>query len=180
MLKNLLLGAALTGVMASVSLAQGSGSAPSPSAPSAPPAATAPAPAPSSNANRPVTTQPPNTLRARTLIGLDIKNAQNETIGEIDDVVVDADGRVQQVVVSVGGFLGVGARSVAISWSEIHFDAQREVAMVNMTKDQLSAQPDFQRRRPEPATTAPTTPRATPGTTPATPPAGGTAPRTNN
>ena len=179
MLKNLLLGAALTGVMASVSLAQGSGSAPSPSAPGAPPAATAPA-APSSNANRPVTTQPPNTLRARTLIGLDIKNAQNETIGSIDDVVVDTDGRVQQVVVSVGGFLGVGARSVAISWSDVHFDATREVAMVNMTKDQLSAQPDFQRRRPEPATTAPTTPRATPGMTPATPPAGGTPPRTNN
>lgn len=52
--------------------------------------------------------------------------------------------------------------------------------MVNMTKDQLSAQPDFQRRRPEPTTTAPTTPRATPGMAPATPPAGGTPPRTNN
>jgi sporulation protein YlmC with PRC-barrel domain len=172
MLKNLLLGAALTGVMASVALAQGSGSAPSPSAPGAPPAATAPA--------RPVTTQPPNTLRARTLIGLDIKNAQNETIGSIDDVVVDTDGRVQQVVVSVGGFLGVGARSVAISWNDVHFDATREVATVNMTKDQLSAQPDFQRRRAEPTNTAPTTPRATPGMTPGAPPAGGTPPRTNN
>jgi hypothetical protein len=172
MLKNLLLGAALTGVMASVCLAQGS---PPPSGPSAPPAATAPS---NNNANRPVTTQAPNTLRARTLIGLDLKNDQNETIGAIDDVVVDSDGRVQQVVVSVGGFLGVGARSVAISWNDIRFDAQREVATVSMTKDQLSAQPEFQRRRPEPANTEPTTPRATPGSTPAMP--GGTAPRTNN
>jgi hypothetical protein len=174
MLKNLLLGAALTGVMASVSLAQ---SSPPPTGGSSPPpAATAPAPSNNNTPNRPVTTQAPNTLRARTLIGLDIKNGQNETIGEIDDVVVDADGRVQQVVVSVGGFLGVGARNVAISWNDIHFDAQREVATVNMTKDQLSAQPEFQRRRPEPTTTAPTPPRATtPGTTPATP--GGTAPR---
>ena len=175
MLKNLLLGAALTGVMASVSLAQSS-PPPTPAAPSAPPAATAPATppaatAPSSNTNRPVTTQAPNTVRARTLIGLDIKNEQNETIGEIDDVVVDSDGRVQQVVVSVGGFLGVGARSVAIAWNDVRFDAQRETAVVNMTKDQLSAQPEFQRRRPEPTTTAPAAPRAAPGTTP---------PRTNN
>jgi hypothetical protein len=170
MLKNLLLGAALTGVMASVSLAQ---SSPPPSGPSAPPAATAPVPS-GNTANRAVTTQAPNTLRARTLIGLDLKNAQNESIGEIDDVVVDADGRVQQVVVSVGGFLGVGARNVAISWSDIHFDAAREVATVNMSKDQLSAQPEFQRRRPEPASTTP----AAPGAMPASP--GATAPRTNN
>jgi hypothetical protein len=171
MLKNLLLGAALTGVMASVSLAQ---SSPPPSGPSAPPAATAPAPS-GATPSRAVATQAPNTLRARTLIGLDLKNDQNESIGEIDDVVVDADGRVQQVVVSVGGFLGVGARSVAISWNDIHFDAQREVATVNMTKDQLSAQPEFQRRRPEPASTTPTAPRAAPDAMPATP-----APRTNN
>lgn len=158
MLKNLLLGAALTGVIASVSLAQVSPTPPAGS--SAPPAATAP------SSNRPVTTQAPNTVRARTLIGLDIKNGQDETIGEIDDVVVDADGRIQQVVVSVGGFLGVGARSVAISWTDLRFDAQREVAVVNMTKDQLSQQPEFQRRRPEPASTTPAVP--------------GAAPRTNN
>jgi hypothetical protein len=114
-------------------------------------------------------------MRARTLIGLDLKNAQNESIGEIDDVVVDADGRVQQVVVSVGGFLGVGARSVAIAWSDVHFDAQRETATVNMTKDQLAAQPEFQRHRAESTTTTPAAPPRPAPAMPATP-----APRTNN
>jgi len=159
MLKNLLLGGALAGVIASVSVAQVPQTPPAGS--SAPPAATAP------SSNRPVTQQAPNTVRARTLIGLDIKNNQDETIGEIDDVVVDAEGRIQQVVVSVGGFLGVGARSVAISWADLRFDAQREVAVVNMTKDQLSQQPEFQRRRAEPAPSAPALPSAP-------------APRTNN
>jgi len=97
----------------------------------------------------------PARVEGSHLIGLRVRNGANESIGEIDDVIVDRDGRVRQVVVSVGGFLGIGERKVALGWNQLRFDANRDVAMVNLTKDQLRAMPEYRAAR------------ATPGTAPA-------------
>lgn len=56
----------------------------------------------------------------RKLIGHDIKNAEGETIGGIKSIYVNKDGlnkdgRVDSVMVSLGGFLGVGEREVHIT-----------------------------------------------------------------
>lgn len=81
---------------------------------------------------------------AKKLIGRDVKNMQNETIGEIESVHINGAGKVDAVVVSVGGFLGVGERLVAISWSELQIAPNGEKVVVNMTKDQLKAQAPYQ------------------------------------
>jgi len=154
MLKTLMLSAALLGAAAAPSFAQMSPTTPPPSNPSI---ATAPATV--------------DAMKGTTIIGTDIKNSADETIGEIDDVVVDSDGKIQHVVVSVGGFLGVGTRYVAVPWSDIRFDRGREVALLNMTKDQLKAAPEYKYNRAEaPARTMPA-----PGAVPAPVP-----PRTAN
>lgn len=125
-------------------------------------------------------------------MSLNVKNQADETIGEIDDVIVNAEGTIQQVIVSVGGFLGIGERKVAIAWQDVKLDANRDVAMVNMTKDQLKVAPEFkdQRRvtrtdttRTDTSTaqrpmTGSTTTGNTSTTTTTTPPAG-TAPKTS-
>ena len=46
--------------------------------------------------------------RASKLVGVDLYNEQNENIGEVDDVIIDPSGKVDGVIVSVGGFLGMG------------------------------------------------------------------------
>jgi sporulation protein YlmC with PRC-barrel domain len=78
---------------------------------------------------------------AETLIGLDVVNADGETIGEIDNVVIDANGEVRHVIVGVGGFLGIGEKDVAIAWDKLTVAADHASVSVPYTKDQLTALP---------------------------------------
>jgi hypothetical protein len=138
-----------------------------PSTTNPPPAATQPTTPPASRTAPPLTTTQPSATPARMegshIIGLTLRNNANESIGDISDVIVDRDGRVREVVVGVGGFLGIGEHKVAIAWDQLHFDANRDVAVVNMTKDQLRAMPEY--RAPDRTRTAP------PATTTTPPPA---------
>jgi sporulation protein YlmC with PRC-barrel domain len=78
---------------------------------------------------------------AENLLGLDVVNAEGETIGEIDNVVIDADGQVRHVIVGVGGFLGLGEKNVALPWDQIVLSADGESVTVPYTKDQLAGLP---------------------------------------
>lgn len=86
---------------------------------------------------------PAATADTRKLIGRNIKNADGETIGEIKSIYLTKDGKVDSVMVSVGGFLGVGDREVRIAWSDLHVTDNGEKVTVNMTKDQLKAKPEY-------------------------------------
>lgn len=143
MLKPILGAALLSVAIAAPSIAQ----TPSPTAPATPRV----------TADKPVKAEP---IKVDTLVGRDVKNPAMETIGSIDNVVVDSEGKVQQVVVSVGGFLGVGSRHVALAWNQIRSDASTDVAVVDMTKEQLKSAPEVQERRKTAAIppTAPATP----------------------
>lgn len=94
----------------------------------------------------PVATTAP--MGANDLIGLNIRNGANETIGEIKDMVVAPDGKVSEVIVGVGGFLGVGERYVAIAWDQLRVGRNAGntlVAQVAATKEQLMAMPALKR-----------------------------------
>ena len=47
-------------------------------------------------------------------MGLDIYNSQNEKIGDINEILVDKDGKVSGYVLGVGGFLGMGEHDVLV------------------------------------------------------------------
>jgi hypothetical protein len=57
------------------------------------------------------------------------------------------------VVVSVGGFLGVGSKNVAVNWTDLKFarDDKSIVITTNWTKDSLKAMPDYKYERQQPA-----------------------------
>jgi sporulation protein YlmC with PRC-barrel domain len=57
--------------------------------------------------------------RSSKLIGVNIYNESNEKIGEVDDIILDKSGKVDNVIVSVGGFLGIGEHRVAIQLDKI-------------------------------------------------------------
>jgi sporulation protein YlmC with PRC-barrel domain len=79
----------------------------------------------------------------KNLIGQNIKNPAGETIGEVESVYVDKAGKISAVIVSVGGFLGVGEREVAINWSDIAVTEDGKTVTTKMTKDSLKALPEY-------------------------------------
>ncbi len=81
-------------------------------------------------------------MRADEIIGASVKNPQDEDIGKINDLVFDSDGKIVGAVVSVGGFLGMGAKDVGVNWDELQVRSS-DAIVVKWTKDQLQAAPDF-------------------------------------
>jgi sporulation protein YlmC with PRC-barrel domain len=59
--------------------------------------------------------------RASKVVGLSVYNDSNESIGSINDLVMDKNGKIQAVVIGVGGFLGVGSHLVAIPFEKMKF-----------------------------------------------------------
>src|SRR5215475_12163691 len=59
-------------------------------------------------------------LYTSDLIGATVKNPEGESLGSIQELVLDPkDAKIKNVVVSMGGLLGIGAKSVAIPWQEV-------------------------------------------------------------
>jgi hypothetical protein len=126
----------------SMALAQTTPSAPEPK----PPAATAPGDRPAvTPADRPAWySHQPGEMRASKLIGSRVVNAANETIGDINEVVLGQDGKVAAVVIGVGGFLGMGESEVAVSFSSLQMRRDQNgnvVLTLNATKDTLKEAP---------------------------------------
>jgi len=59
--------------------------------------------------------------RASKVVGLNVYNDQNESIGSINDLLTDKSGNIKAAVISVGGFLGVGAHLVAVPYEKVKF-----------------------------------------------------------
>ncbi|MGA7997446.1 MAG: PRC-barrel domain-containing protein [Bradyrhizobium sp.] len=59
--------------------------------------------------------------RTSKLVGLNVYNNENESIGSINDLLTDKSGNIKGVVIGVGGFLGVGEHLVAVAFDQIKF-----------------------------------------------------------
>jgi hypothetical protein len=73
-----------------------------------------------------VDTQQPSNWLASALIGRTVTNAQGETLGDINDVIIDEQGTVVAVVIGVGGFLGVGEKDVGVRYTALQFQPRPE------------------------------------------------------
>jgi len=95
-----------------------------------------------------LTPVPPEKLMSdKDLEGTTVYGANDEKIGSINDVVLDQSSKkVEAVIVDVGGFLGMGAKSVAVGMDKLSFMADKngnKYLYTPFTKDQLKAQPEF-------------------------------------
>jgi sporulation protein YlmC with PRC-barrel domain len=59
--------------------------------------------------------------RASKVVGLNVYNENNQSIGSINDLLMDKSGNIKAAVIGVGGFLGVGEHLVAIPFDKIKF-----------------------------------------------------------
>ena len=63
--------------------------------------------------------QSENTILANDLIGINVYSPDGESIGEVDNLIVNLDGTVDGVVIGVGGFLGIGEKDVAVEMGSL-------------------------------------------------------------
>jgi sporulation protein YlmC with PRC-barrel domain len=158
MLKQLLLTTALAAFVVGPALAQDTTTQPGQSPtvqtppPPAPTAQDQAAPAANTVAEQQVTpppadaimpTQGATDMRADKLIGTSVYNTEGESVGSVQDIVFDKDGKIVGVVLKVGGILGIGGKSVGIKWNEVQVMPQEDTVTVNYTEDQLKVAPDF-------------------------------------
>lgn len=83
---------------------------------------TAPANAPAASAaTAPSDSSYSGNWRASKVVGLNVYNTSNESLGSINDLLTDQNGSIKAAVIGVGGFLGVGEHLVAIPYDKIKF-----------------------------------------------------------
>jgi sporulation protein YlmC with PRC-barrel domain len=94
--------------------------------------------------------------RASKIVGLNVYNDQNESIGSINDLLTDKNGSIKAVVIGVGGFLGVGAHLVAVGFDKIKFVTE-PIAYTG-----VAGAPNAAGSRPSPSTTTGTSTNTAP------------------
>jgi sporulation protein YlmC with PRC-barrel domain len=105
-----------------------------------------------------MTTLPQHATAVSNWYDQNVYDPQENKIGEIKDMLLDREGKVQAVIVSVGGFLGMGEKDVAVAFDDVN-PAQRDNKWwltMNATKDQLRTAPGFRFDRSKQAWTVAT------------------------
>lgn len=87
-------------------------------------------------------------ILANRLIGKAVYNGMGEdaeSIGDINDLVLNSDGQAEAVIVGVGGFLGIGEKMVAVNFDRVEWTGEQgnERIVVEATREQLEAAPTF-------------------------------------
>ncbi len=87
-------------------------------------------------------------LTAEDLTGARIYGAGDEDVGEISELLMTDDGKIDRAVIDVGGFLGMGERSVAVTFDELQIirtdDGSDVRIYIDSTEEALKQQPEYE------------------------------------
>jgi hypothetical protein len=82
--------------------------------------------------------------RSSKVVGSDVINEKHETIGKIDDLLISRDHHLYAVL-SVGGFLGMGSKLVAVQYAQlVPSSDNRAFVLAGATKESLKSLPEYQ------------------------------------
>ncbi|MGD9544782.1 MAG: PRC-barrel domain-containing protein [Methylocystis sp.] len=86
-----------------------------------------------------LTTLPQNALLVSNIHDQNVYDRQENKLGEVKDLVLDRGGRVAAAIISVGGFLGIGEKDVAVPFDALHATERgnKTWLTMNATKDEL-------------------------------------------
>ncbi|CDM25148.1 hypothetical protein BN940_13496 [Castellaniella defragrans 65Phen] len=104
------------------------------------PGTTGPAGAGASGANSPAAQEISGKSVKSDMIGETVYNENDEKVGSVKDVVLDNGGKVTDVVIGAGGFLGMGEHDVAVPFNKV-MRSDDKLILQGYTKDQLKALP---------------------------------------
>jgi sporulation protein YlmC with PRC-barrel domain len=86
----------------------------------------------------------PKVLSANSLAKDKVKNLNGETLGAIEDMMIDLEtGKVAYAVLSFGGVLGMGNKLFAIPWQAMTLDTEKKVFLLDVKKETLAKAPGF-------------------------------------
>jgi sporulation protein YlmC with PRC-barrel domain len=86
----------------------------------------------------------PHVLSASSITSDEVKNPQGESLGKIEDLMIDLNsGRVAYAVLSFGGLLGMGTKLFAIPWESLTVDTADKSLLLNVAKETLENAPGF-------------------------------------
>jgi sporulation protein YlmC with PRC-barrel domain len=86
----------------------------------------------------------PQIMAASSFEGEAVINHQGETLGEIEEIMLDVrSGRIAYVVLAVGGVLGIGEKYFAVPWRALTLDTDRNCFVLDADKDRLKDAPGF-------------------------------------
>ena len=89
-------------------------------------------------------------LRADWIVGTTVTTPAGETIGTIDDILLNEDeGVVTAAIVSVGGFLGFGAKQIAVKWDDLQQQYDASEVVLDLSREDAEAAPEFNFRDQE-------------------------------
>ena len=80
--------------------------------------------------------------RATKVIGSSVVNDANDTVGKIDDIIIGQDGKSPFVVLSVGGFLGMGNKLIVLPYEQLKTTGSK-IVLPGATTEALKALPEF-------------------------------------
>jgi len=83
-------------------------------------------------------------IEAERIIGMDVINTQGKEVGEIKDLVLDQQ-QVAHAVVSVGGFLGIGAKDVAVPFEQLRVGQDNVTLMSESSESELKQMPEYKK-----------------------------------
>jgi sporulation protein YlmC with PRC-barrel domain len=114
-----------------------------------------------------VNSQKSDQFLASSFKGTDVIGPDDKKIGDVNDLLFDKSGNIQAVVVGVGGFLGIGAKDVALTMASFDLtpgtNGESPKLKLSMTKDELTQAAAFEKQKPpQPAAAQ----RPTPGGSP--------------
>jgi hypothetical protein len=87
-------------------------------------------------------------VSAKELLSESVVNATNESIGDINDVLIGHGGKIAAVIVGVGGFLGMGEKDVALPYDQLTFSKDGNNNLIvgtSATKESLEDAPEYSR-----------------------------------
>jgi len=91
------------------------------------------------------TNRPKEAAKASDVIGTTVKNNQDEKLGNVEDLAVDVEsGRIVQVILSSGGFIGIGDTLTAVPPEALHCDVAHKVLRLDADKEKLKGAPMFE------------------------------------
>jgi sporulation protein YlmC with PRC-barrel domain len=96
-----------------------------------------------------ITQQDDSQVRVYRLVGSKVLGPDGQDVGKVDDLLLDRDQKLVGVIVSVGGFLGVGSKSVALPANRVDISqayGDQRVVKIDATKEELVAAPAFKTR----------------------------------
>lgn len=86
----------------------------------------------------------PHLMTASTLTGDKVVNRSGQTLGDIDEIMLDVPrGRIAYAVMASGGFLGMGEKLFAIPWSALTLDTDRHCFVLDVSKEHFENAPGF-------------------------------------